>query len=759
MVAHHLCSASLATRRPADDFEDEEEAEPSPPPKQAAPMMRAQAPPQPAAARTNPLPAAMAPNLMSQTDAQQQQQQQHVYAPPPQRRFIAPPSNESRQLQAQRRARLKALRGAVQLRDFPGDGALTLYEAAPLTPYELHTRHQSRRLRVKLVQTGDDDRSISTQTEEIETTTAAAQWPEDGAAPGMPAASMGSEMVASDSAKTASLLTANVGRLRRFLLSAGQVVETLCTENLMAASGASGGFQGANSLPFSKRHSHLELPSAFGERPPVDVTFDATGASLLAAFGKPRGGGAAEASARVAAGDDNTDPQQPAGGDGAMPTRKRHLHQLKKLSTGGMLAQWRLYRPEAPWAVMRCVGVPSCCMLPEAKPHLAFAGTQEGSIQLWNLREPGSSHPSIELGSDRVALRSPTYSSDCLASDAHLSPITQLSALPVAGDDGDLSIASLELEGTLIIWIVLESVELDALDLGQAVGGKERLLRSGTVRLTADPSFGAAGGGGGGGGRRQSLASATVLPTRCLSMVWLPSDASRLLVGTDLPTLLHRSRYPATRPSPEAFDAPGVPAGGAAAAVCGASFCPFSAEHFVVGRADGGVSLHHIDDPAPLLSWTGFAKGEIVQVVWSPSRPSVVWACDEDDVCHLIDITDPSGAPFLSSRAFTDGSARRGGGGGGGGGARAGLHGSSGELDGGSGTAVEPRTRFALDRRGADAAKGGGRGATSERFMAVVSKAASDGAPDGIEVHVLQDAAAAAGTDELVKLKHFLARL
>ena len=34
---------------------------------------------------------------------------------------------------------------------------ITLYDAAPLTPYELHTRHQSRNLRAKLVQTGDDD--------------------------------------------------------------------------------------------------------------------------------------------------------------------------------------------------------------------------------------------------------------------------------------------------------------------------------------------------------------------------------------------------------------------------------------------------------------------------------------------------------------------------------------------------------------------------------------------------------------------------
>ena len=66
---------------------------------------------------------------------------------------------------------------------------------------------------------------------------------------------------------------------------------------------------------------------------------------------------------------------------------------LRKLSSGGVLALWRLYAPELPWALMRCIGVPSCCMMAESKPHLAFAGTEEGSVQLWNLREPGSPEP------------------------------------------------------------------------------------------------------------------------------------------------------------------------------------------------------------------------------------------------------------------------------------------------------------------------------------------------------------------------------
>ena len=187
-------------------------------------------------------------------------------------------------------------------------------------------------------------------------------------------------------------------------------------------------------------------------------------------------------------------------------------------------------------------------MLPEAKPHLAFAGTEEGAVQLWNLREPGASHPSIELGEkpplDRMHLRSPTYASDCLAMSSHTSPVASLAALPISGDaqeDASLSIASLDVEGTLIIWLVLEAVELDAHDLGQAVGSKERLMLTGSTSMTSGVAPLARG-------------YSAVLPTKCVHFAFVPTDPTRVVVGTDLPQLLHRSRYSSVPLSPDAFE-------------------------------------------------------------------------------------------------------------------------------------------------------------------------------------------------------------
>lgn len=195
-----------------DEFEEEEELDDAPPP-QAAPRATPMVPQQQFARQPDPqaLRERQPAGNITRGPMTQLQQPMMMTTPAPmmktevelpQRRFIAPPSNEARQLKDLRAARLKALRPVLQLRAVE----MTLYDAAPLTPYELHTRHASTK-RAKMVQTGDDDVSIGVQTEEIETDVAACQWPEDGTAPG----SSSANLEQSASAKTATLLTANIG--------------------------------------------------------------------------------------------------------------------------------------------------------------------------------------------------------------------------------------------------------------------------------------------------------------------------------------------------------------------------------------------------------------------------------------------------------------------------------------------------------------------------------------------------------------------
>ena len=69
------------------------------------------------------------------------------------------------------------------------------------------------------------------------------------------------------------------------------------------------------------------------------------------------------------------------------PSRKRDAAAIRRIDGAGIVCLWKLHRTSFPWAVLRCAGTPLRVALPSAKPYLAFAGTAEGAVQLWDLRE------------------------------------------------------------------------------------------------------------------------------------------------------------------------------------------------------------------------------------------------------------------------------------------------------------------------------------------------------------------------------------
>jgi len=559
---------------------------------------------------------------------------QSMRAPPPQPKvtvsavparphFIAPVSQAERQAGDMRKKRLEALRpilgwGArapeMQLRT---SMETVLFDQAPVSQYDLCARQMSWKLRCKPSQTGEDNLEATTQTEEIESNEQVCQWPEDKGT------GNASSLTASEGARSASVLSANVARLARFLRSSSAVIETLCAENASEAAYGVGGFEPTSPLPFSSRVAKLRLDPALGTRPSVDVCFTDDATSCLTAYGLP---------------------QQPP------PTKKKD-DGMRRAAAGGLLAVWQLYQPAAPSHYLRCVGTPTCCMFCGPKKYLVAAGTAQGAVQLWDTREAASSHDSISLGEESVSLRAPTYVSDSMAgTDAvgglsHNSPIIALSLVTAASsseDTTDLSVASLDVSGHLVVWLILETqtYEADSTDYGQTVGGRVRLFKSGTVNLdSANP--------------RDDPPSLLPMRTSCLQFV--PGDPSRFLVGSDGGGVLHGSRYNAS-PQPEVFLAPNAPIEGISAVTC-ISFCKANSAYLLAGRADGSISLYHVEDATPLFTWSGFSPAAISQIQWAPTRPAVFWALDDQPCLHAFDLGGRLHEPAVSAPLVSTGRA------------------------------------------------------------------------------------------------------
>lgn len=441
---------------------------------------------------------------------------------PAKKHFIAPTTNAERSLRTLRAVRRAAVLKAVQLHPV----SFTLYDAAPQTLYELLRREI--KLRSKRSQARDDDAVVGTQTEDVEEDEQACQAPDDLAAQAKRALTD-----ASASGRTAAALTANKARLSRFLTSASAVVEALCAENALASAGGAGGFGPKSELPLATRSARLALLDPFSGRSPLDVSFSRDASETLVAYGLD--------------------------GSAAPQGKKKEDQALRRACQGGgLLAVWVMHQPSVPWHVLRALGLPTCCALATVPCRVAVAGTADGSVQIWDLREPATRHERVRVGGSRMALRSPTFCSDGGGvGRGHLAPVVALSLSEpqAAAETADLIISSLDGAGRLVVWQVMEgdlsllsvdeSADADAggFGYGQAVGGRLRLVQTSVVQtcgpaLSLAPAKGARGvasGRGGGAGDEG-------LPERALCLAALPSDPSKFLVGTDGGRLLQVSR-------------------------------------------------------------------------------------------------------------------------------------------------------------------------------------------------------------------------
>ena len=350
----NLRSLSLFSCAPRTEFDEDDAATglPLAPAAPAAPAASATAP-----ARSTPAAGTAGSQALQPKKTAQYEVVGTVDVAPVKKHFIAPTTNAERTLHALKAVRRAALLKTVQLQPV----SFTLYDAAPQTAYELMRREM--KLRTKAAQTRDDDAEAATQTEEVENDEQKCQVPDD-----LSAQSKRALNDASESARTASALSANTARLNRFLSSASGVLEALCAENALTSSGGTGGFGPKSELPVATRSATFALPPPLDARPPVDISFAPDAGSVLVAYGMHQG-------------------ELPRG-------KKREDVTLRRAAVGGgLLAVWVVHQPSEPWQLLRALGRPTCCVLAAAPFRVALCGTDDGSVQV----DKSSIHPATHL--------------------------------------------------------------------------------------------------------------------------------------------------------------------------------------------------------------------------------------------------------------------------------------------------------------------------------------------------------------------------
>lgn len=304
----------------------------------------------------------------------------------------------------------------------------------------------------------------------------------------------------------------------------------------------------------------------------------------------------------------------------------------------GCLCLWNTREPSSPLNILVTESTPTCCCFDPRKACLAFAATEEGSVAVWDLREPAGLHSEHSIAGTAYRLRRPTYSTDGIPSTLnHEAPVVAIASVSSASagtpkgqssasPTTSFQLATLDLDGVFKTWTVVEEVDADAAGslsaLGLLPGGRVKIVPGATVVLTASP---------------RSLQGDSLQAT-CFQL--FPERPNQFIAGTSLGGIVRGVRF-GERHSPRQY----LHSKGSLLRVCSMRFHPTVPTHFLAGYSNGDVCLFHVDFAAPIETWIGACDSEVRWVRWSTLRPTVFFALTASGKLVIWDLLESSTAP------------------------------------------------------------------------------------------------------------------
>ncbi|CAM9643070.1 unnamed protein product [Chrysoparadoxa australica] len=340
-------------------------------------------------------------------------------------------------------------------------------------------------------------------------------------------------------------------------------------------------------------------------------------------------------------------------------------------------------------------GTFKCLALGLVHSYIAMVGTAEGTVLLWDLREPASLHKRMALMNDDLSkinaeektgcsvpldARHPSYSTAC-SSQQHHSGIVDLQVVPSgqgAGGSGasdgwegsSFQVASLDDRLVVNIWVGTdEGVADDAGSqtyLGLGVGGRLRLMHSRSINLEPRPCTTSlrdlntalgrekrrSSSPKRGGGSQVACKAPSCLGPGATALAFFTANPNQFLVGMTDGTTVDCGRL-SSGSTPSSFSPSSSPSSWHA--VTCLSHSPFVAGLFLVGTASGSLFMYKERSRRPVTRWEGFTGSSsaftlhppaISSVCWSPHRPAVFFVLDAAAALHSFDLLRDDSAPL-----------------------------------------------------------------------------------------------------------------
>ncbi|XP_043546620.1 cytoplasmic dynein 2 intermediate chain 1 isoform X3 [Chiloscyllium plagiosum] len=340
------------------------------------------------------------------------------------------------------------------------------------------------------------------------------------------------------------------------------------------------------------------------------------------------------------------------------------VHSLPKepgvvqLASNYMICVWNIWEPSAPQKILVCESEVQCCCFGPSNVVSVFAGTVDGSVIAWDLREHSTMHYALQIGGQEWILRTPTFSTDGVLTAVNHSCAVK-AVYPVSSacfDNHDVGLslfssqkgssglsfqlATLDEGGLLNLWVVVELQKADLagslIDLGLIPGGKIKLIHSSSIEVN---SF-----------LPRNLMQ--LGPPRTLSIRFLPSDPNHFFIGTDTGLVSHGTRH-GLHAAPKLYRF--QINGSRPVQVTCIDFCHFGKTLFLVGCSDGTIRLHSVTTELPVIQWNESTRGRSIQaVLWALTRPSMFFVLDASSRIYVWDLLQNVSKPVAEESLQSD---------------------------------------------------------------------------------------------------------
>ncbi|KAM3929084.1 cytoplasmic dynein 2 intermediate chain 1 [Leptodactylus fuscus] len=322
-----------------------------------------------------------------------------------------------------------------------------------------------------------------------------------------------------------------------------------------------------------------------------------------------------------------------------------------------IICVWNIWQPSTPQKILCSESEVKCCCFSPGKASLVFAGTVDGSVLVWDLREDSSMHQTMVIKDAGWTFRSPTFSTDGIFTHvSHTHPVKAVEPVPSTEtkDHGisslsspeemsglSFQVASLDESGHLILWVVVELRKVDLAgsqnDLGLIPGGKVKLIHSSSIHLS-DRFF-----------HKDVLMLGS---PQTLNIKFLPRDFNHFVIGTDIGLVTHGTRYGLIEPPMQYTSLHSKLRPSQITAI---DFSPFGAAAFLAGCSDGSIRLHTMSAEFPAMQWNDSTNGQSVTALqWSFTRPTVFFVLDAASSVYIWDLSQNDLHPIAKESITPD---------------------------------------------------------------------------------------------------------